>query len=404
MGPEEILILDGLRSVVHPLNPDPIFAPERLASINWSRFLSLAKHHNVLAFIAHSAQLKDSLEAFPSTIRATLLQSLQHSQFAMAKKMCEFKRIAQVFSKEQIEIIPLKGISITSSIYQKLPYRMMSDMDFLIRESDLEKTCHLLMELGFHSELGFGNLWHEEIKRNIIRQKGIQWLFYPKGRHGFRHPNGMRIDIHVRPSYWIGDTRLTFEPVFFWNCAKLKEVEETNVFFLPELQQLVFISVHAINGFSPKLHQLLDIALLMRKLSGEIKNLHDVIAAYPTSVKRIILTFLDEVDSFFKAKPTLDTNDQHSGGFVYSFLETTPKDREQSLRRLKPSPPELAASSYLITVLSLLNSPIDKAQFILGYLIPDLNLYPEASTFRVCFNHFSSLVRRAPGFFPRHFN
>jgi hypothetical protein len=60
-----------------------------------------------------------------------------------------------------ILVIPLKGVHLAESVYGNIALRPMSDVDILVRESDLSGASDRLIELGY------GPFWHSRMEAEI---------------------------------------------------------------------------------------------------------------------------------------------------------------------------------------------------------------------------------------------
>ena len=52
----------------------------------------------------------------------------------------ELKTLLKILKHAHIEVVLLKGAALVNSVYPDLAYRFMSDIDVLIKESDLVKA------------------------------------------------------------------------------------------------------------------------------------------------------------------------------------------------------------------------------------------------------------------------
>jgi hypothetical protein len=65
----------------------------------------------------------------------------------------EFLRIAAPFEREHIVIVPLKGIAFLDSLYKDKPFRVMTDIDVLVKKEALSQAHSILVNLGYQKEL-----------------------------------------------------------------------------------------------------------------------------------------------------------------------------------------------------------------------------------------------------------
>lgn len=68
--------------------------------------------------------------------------------------MCEkYQVICNIFQKNGIELLPIKGIALLYDLYAEFPVRPMADIDVLICEDDYEKTRRILKDINYEIEL-----------------------------------------------------------------------------------------------------------------------------------------------------------------------------------------------------------------------------------------------------------
>jgi hypothetical protein len=66
------------------------------------------------------------------------------------------KEITSLFAEHRIETILLKGAHLSYFIYENIGQRTMSDIDLMVKESDLAKAERKLVEIGFETQRKFG--------------------------------------------------------------------------------------------------------------------------------------------------------------------------------------------------------------------------------------------------------
>lgn len=120
----------------------------------------------------------------------------------LVQKM-EFQDIAAAFEQAGIYYMPFKGFSICE-MYPKIDYREMNDLDFLIKDNDLEKAGHILTEKGYsckyegayhHDEFCKAPFMIVETHRDLV---GIDSPFFEYFDNYFskaKHINGCRYEM-----------------------------------------------------------------------------------------------------------------------------------------------------------------------------------------------------------------
>jgi len=181
----------------------------------------LAKSHDMTPIVAN-ALFKNSLMPdgdFSEIYRSHLMTALfRHQQQAY-----EFSRIAEMFEKEQIPYMPLKGLVI-KELYSEPHLRTSCDMDILVKKEDLDRAAYVLTEI-----LNYENTF--------------------KGAHdwGFRAENGVYAELHYEliEGYENNEGINTHS----WSCDCLENVWKTatntqNKKFCFEMQGELFYFYH----------------------------------------------------------------------------------------------------------------------------------------------------------------
>jgi hypothetical protein len=64
-----------------------------------------------------------------------------------------FDEIIEDFNILKFDVIPLKGVYLIDSFYKNFAHRQISDIDLLVRESQVEEVCHYFLRNGFEMEM-----------------------------------------------------------------------------------------------------------------------------------------------------------------------------------------------------------------------------------------------------------
>ncbi|MGL4992205.1 MAG: nucleotidyltransferase domain-containing protein [Sarcina sp.] len=84
-----------------------------------------------------------------------------------------FKNLLDVFSKNNIEMILVKG-SVIKDLYPRQELRTMGDYDVLVHREDLDKVDSLFKELGYETE-GMHHDRHIEYYKEGVRSVEVHW-------------------------------------------------------------------------------------------------------------------------------------------------------------------------------------------------------------------------------------
>lgn len=116
--------------------------------INWPRLLQFAEKHRVIPLLYHGLRL-----SCPDAIPREIYHDLKGRFYANTHKnfllTYELLRLISVFRAQNIRSIPYKGTVLASSVYGKLSFRQVWDIDFLVHPRDFNKSVDLLLSEGY---------------------------------------------------------------------------------------------------------------------------------------------------------------------------------------------------------------------------------------------------------------
>lgn len=130
-------------------------APEDLPpltrKIDSGRLLELAERHELMpqVYAAFKPQICALGDEAAGRLQNTYYVNLLRSQQACA----EFERLAASACRQGIQLVPLKGVAFLSSIWRRLPVRMMTDIDLLVRSRDRDAVERMLTAHGYSKQL-----------------------------------------------------------------------------------------------------------------------------------------------------------------------------------------------------------------------------------------------------------
>lgn len=151
MPKEELLFLETFRELVECNGNGRLGAIIASGDLDWGRFRELLVHHELITFIY--PLFKDFSSAVPPAFMEALKNNYYHALLRNQGIWKEFLRIWEAFQKEDILVIPIKGVSFLEDIYRKNPVRFMVDIDLLSPEKDFARSEQIFLRLGYHKEL-----------------------------------------------------------------------------------------------------------------------------------------------------------------------------------------------------------------------------------------------------------
>ena len=116
--------------------------------LDWDQFLAITAHHRL------SSLVFDSLEhtrpsGLPGSVHSQLQHRARHNAFEALRATNEIRRIASSFTAAGLQIIVLKGVPLSQSIFGNPNSRHVGDIDILTQPTRLPDQIALLNELGY---------------------------------------------------------------------------------------------------------------------------------------------------------------------------------------------------------------------------------------------------------------
>ena len=144
-------IIDLLNASIHDRKPELNYSKD----VDWDKIIEESNAHSITGLLYPALKKYDN-----SKLDVDVLNSLKKSTFISAvqqsKHIKETAKILELFNKNNIPVIVLKGLVIRN--YYPMPdLRTMCDSDVIIHKEDLEKVRTLLLNEGFREEEDAGH-------------------------------------------------------------------------------------------------------------------------------------------------------------------------------------------------------------------------------------------------------
>jgi len=94
------------------------------------------------------------------------------------------KPILQALDDESIEVVPLKGAALIESIYKRIGFRPMADIDLMVRQEDYIAAAEIFLDCGLRPN-----------SKDVFEFVQLPEDFWP-GELGFSGDNNLHIDLH----------------------------------------------------------------------------------------------------------------------------------------------------------------------------------------------------------------
>ncbi|WP_025028646.1 nucleotidyltransferase domain-containing protein [Caldalkalibacillus mannanilyticus] len=102
--------------------------------------------------VYHLLKERGLLQQTPLFFQQELKKKCQEALFQSIYIKSQTEHILKVFEQEEIEVIPLKGVTFAEKYFGHLSARGTSDIDLLVHSQDMERASACIRELGYTIE------------------------------------------------------------------------------------------------------------------------------------------------------------------------------------------------------------------------------------------------------------
>lgn len=211
-----------------------------LENPNWQLLLELAATCEVLPLATENLLRLDS-----NTIPRTALSKMAkyyRSEYTLNNIILwnEFRKLHTLAKTKEIPIIPIKGIVLTSLLYNDMGLRRSSDIDILIKKEHLESLTSELVQLGYPGVA-------EEEKYQISDRKNRVVDFHLSFKKDYPIVKSVMLNLHwdILPSSGhllrLHGTKIPSLIEDFWRKASIRKISNEEVLTL-SVEDLFFLS------------------------------------------------------------------------------------------------------------------------------------------------------------------
>lgn len=374
---DEALIFAILRWLANKDSSGTFFPSRSFCDLNWSRTIEICSKNRILGFLAYAAQAQGWPSSIPADTQNVLKDALQEYSFLHAEKKMQFKEISHLLEEEKFKIIPLKGIILSYLVYNEMPYRVMGDIDIFVQLEHYDRAVQVLESnhVNVPPARLLKNRWQTEVINDALVNIGA-YNVKPKRRSRFEGRKTI-LDLIFERHFFIGNQWVNLKKDFFnESCAVPLPMLGKNICVLPPSRQLLFLVMHAAEQTSPRLEQLLDIALFMHKIPDALSFFDREIADMPLTVRIKLMDFCTAVNEIFYSKAPLAELSENSKKIWQDFFR---QNRLNNGGR---------------ALFSLIKSRKEKIKFILGYILPNPDYYETPNILAMYSSHWSALGKK----------
>ena len=222
----------------------------------WRAQYRNAQQHGLLGLLFCAIE-PDVAPNMPDDVRDALMMAMRNATLAYAVAFRELDALVEIFEREKIPVVLLKGAALSKSLYPNPVQRPFGDLDLLIHKQDAPRVRAFLLARG--------------MQENSELVSGFRQAHY--GEMGFFAANSAMpaMDVHwdlVAPAYY----RRHMDMDWFWEQTEWRRIGERNLRVLNPTAQLLHLGAHV--GLHHQDHLrliwLYDIALLLTQRGAEI--------------------------------------------------------------------------------------------------------------------------------------
>ena len=214
------------------------------AAVDWEQVVGLAEHHGVMPL------LYQSVRGLSRSVPAGFLEGLRRRYENNARRNLKFAaelfRILDSLDAHGIASIPYKGPELAERAYGDLALRSFSDLDILVRRSDVVRAKTVVEELGYAPNLSLTNA-----EERVYLATGYEYSF-----DGAAGRNLLELQWDIVPRFYGVD----FDCEEFFERAVSARVSGRTVRALSPEDLLLCLCVHAAKHAWIRLCWLRDIA------------------------------------------------------------------------------------------------------------------------------------------------
>ena len=156
--------------------------------VDWEEFLKVTFSHRLAPLVLAGLQA-GPVRGVPEHVYATLRRRSRANTLRVMKMVAETERIVERFDRAGCRLTPLKGASLSQTLYDSPATRHCGDLDLIGDAENLDDKVRLLQELGYAIQEPLMTLTAARLRVYSRYWKGIT----------FSHrETGVNVDLHWR--------------------------------------------------------------------------------------------------------------------------------------------------------------------------------------------------------------
>ncbi len=160
------------------------FLFEQLSDSDWGAIIQQSAGHGVTPLLYHRLKTFPSDTPIPNQVVQRLRGIYLHSASRNMHLYHKLAKVLEILRRENIPMIALKGAHLAELVYGNIALRPMSDVDLLVKRTDLTRVEDKLMQIGYvptesHRQIAEDNHHFTYRSPNGELSVEIHWNFLP---------------------------------------------------------------------------------------------------------------------------------------------------------------------------------------------------------------------------------
>ena len=225
------------------------------ATVDWQLFAELVRGHDVLTTACSWLQRPTLPEPLSGAL-AELRTNYNSARLAASLSAAEMVRLCSRFREERIEVIPLKGGTLSQRLYGDPGMRQAEDIDLLIHPEDIERASYLLSEEGYEDL--------ESIKEYSPAQRRHMRVIHTHLQY-VNHKRRQFLELHWGVERWRED-----QLEELWSGRVGYQWGDAGLDVLNDTMQIIFLCDHGCKHSFLKVKWLGDMAMFVAQGYGDV--------------------------------------------------------------------------------------------------------------------------------------
>lgn len=172
-----------LPTLVWPLTSTPVLRRVAADVADWPALIEQARQQNVLGLLA-SRLRREQIPEVPPEVMAELDRARAASAARALRMSVQLLRLLDLLEGAGIEVMPVKGPTLSQDVYGDPTVRSFGDLDILMRSTDAARARDVLLSNGYRDQ----GLYNERILRRGRRSESEIPMIHSE--------SGVMVDLH----------------------------------------------------------------------------------------------------------------------------------------------------------------------------------------------------------------